>query len=287
MKKILPCALAALSGLAILAAAPRAQAADFTPAFAANRAGGYFDLWPTRDAFVTMFGAELQLRVARSVFLDMSFSGAYAESDAGFHHAAYGNPTFGAHYAGEVTPRFHFFVGGTASLPLLHDPDYEVATTAAVASLIRGYYDADRMWPGTLAVRAMGGFEWQATRRFFLRAEVRPVVFLRTNDRFGATFAFATPYGSTHDADLMIEHAIDGEIRFDNGFGFGARVQAVITPSTDDAIQTMVEPYIALTPRTRGLYLHAGTPVAIDRSLGFGLDRGRLATLRFAIGGQW
>jgi len=64
-------------------------------------------------------------------------------------------------------------------------------------------------------------------------------------------------------------------------------LQAVITPGANDAIQMMAEPFLAITPRTRGLYLHFGTPVALDRELGFGLDRGRLATLRFAIGGQW
>lgn len=286
MKKILVSGLAALAGLVALSVETRAEAADFSPAFAVSRAGGYIDLWPTRDAVAALFGAELQFRVGRSAFLDLSFSGAYVDGDTLFgryQHAAFGNPTIGAHYAGEVTPRFHFFVGGTGSLPLLHDPDGDVAATAAYTSQIRGYYDADRLWVGALALRAMAGFEWQATRRFYLRAEVRPVVFLRTNDRIGFPYA----NGLSHDADLVIEHAVEGEYRFDNGFGFGGRVQAVLTPSSNDAIQTMVEPFIALTPRTRGLYLRFGTPVALDRDLGFGLDRGKLATARFSIGGQW
>jgi hypothetical protein len=287
VKKILATALAAISGLVAFSVESRAEAADFEPAFAVSRAGGYIDLWPTKDSFATLFGAELQLRVARSVFLDMSFSGAYIDGDTlvggRYKHAAYGNPTFGAHYAGEVTPRFHFFVGGTLAPPILNDPDSEVAVTAAYASQIRGYYDADRLWVGYLAVRAMAGIEWQAARRFYLRGEVRPVVFIRTNNNTG----FAFGYGFSHDTDVLIEHAVEGEYRLDNGFGFGARFQAVITPSIDDAIQTMVEPFIALTPRTRGLYLRFGTPVALDRGLGFGLDRDKLATLRFSIGGQW
>src|SRR5689334_7209559 len=104
-----------------------ALADEFDPWFAASRAGGYFDVWPAEHFTGVLFGAELQFRVAKRVFLDISISGAAAENDALIGgddiRFAYGNPTIGAHYAGDVTKDFHFFVGGTFTPPFLNDPD--------------------------------------------------------------------------------------------------------------------------------------------------------------------
>lgn len=69
MKKL---GILAAAGAALFFAAPAAYAADFTPAFAASRAGGFIDIWPYHDGTVGMFGAELQLGLTRHVFLDMS-----------------------------------------------------------------------------------------------------------------------------------------------------------------------------------------------------------------------
>src|SRR5262245_9366296 len=132
MKKLLA---SSLIGAAVLAAAPAASAGDFIPAFETSRAGGFIDLWPAKptantDFFAMMFGAELQFRVARKVYLDMSFTGAYVDYSQSifggggrFSEAAYGNPTFGVYYATPVTQSLDFYVGGGLTFPLLHDPD--------------------------------------------------------------------------------------------------------------------------------------------------------------------
>lgn len=260
-----------------------ALAGDFDPWFAASRAGGFVDVWPAEHLTAVMFGAELQLRVARRVFLDVSISGAAAQLDSydnGDVHFAYGNPTVGAHYAGEVTPDFHFFVGGTLSLPFLHDPDGDVAIAAFLTEPIRGYYDADRFLIGAMAVRGMGGIEWNFVEPLYLRAEVRPVVYIRTRD--------AGLIGLGDDAELFIEHAAEFEGRFHNGFGLGARLQAVGLVTRDgDQAQVVFEPFMTITPRRRGFYMRLGFPIALDEPLGFGLDQDRLATGRIALGGQW
>src|SRR5689334_2849528 len=55
-----------------------ANAPEFMPSFAASRAGAAVDLWPAKHNFATTFGAELQLRMARNMFLDLSYSAAFA-----------------------------------------------------------------------------------------------------------------------------------------------------------------------------------------------------------------
>lgn len=285
MKKL---GILAAAGAAFLFAAPAAWAADFTPAFAASRAGGFIDLWPSHDATVGMFGAELQIGLTRHAFLDMSFTGAFAGvsyADGGQLNAGYGNPTIGAHYAGDATSRLSFFLGGALTLPLLANPDNDVAFVAYNASAVRGYYDLDRLSPGRFAIRAAGGLEWEITEHAYFRAEVRPVVFIPVNDRYSPVFDLL---GNQRDPYLAIEQAVEFEGRLRSGLGFGARLQGVVTPSNDDALQVVFEPFLGLTPRRgRGLYLRLGFPLALDEPLGFGLDENKLAAVRFSIGGQW
>jgi hypothetical protein len=286
MKKLLA---STLVGAACLAAAPSARAGDFVPAFAASRAGGYLDLWPAENSVALWFGAELQLRVARKVFLDMSFSGAYADVDYGpfgrFKEAAYGNPTFGAHYATEVNSSFAFYIGGSLTPPLLLDPDYGVASAASYAAPIRGYYDYDRFTIGALALRGAFGIQWEMVRHFYLRADLRPVVYLGVHDRFATDPRGG--FGLGNDGAFFLEQAVEIEYRFNNGFGVGARFQGVATLTEGDQFQAMFEPFIALSPKVRGFYLRLGFPLALDEPLGFGLDDNRVATGRLSLGGQW
>lgn len=284
MRKVL---VSAALVTASLFAASSASAADFDPWFATSRVGGYLELWPTDNFFTTTFGVEMQFRLSQHAYLDASFSGAYFNYDDGFNkydHGAFGNPTIGAHYAGQATPRLAFFIGGGLTVPLLNDPDGDVALAAYQAAPLRAYYDADRFVPGGLALRAAGGIEWRASQHFFLRAEVRPVVYVPTRDRFnvgGVNF-------TRNDPDVFIEQAIEGEYRFNNGFGFGARLQAVaLLTSNGDQIQVAAEPFIGLTPSRRGFFFRLGFMTALDEPLGFAFDDGKLAAVRLLLGGQF
>ena len=260
-----------------------ARAGEFEPWFATTRIGGYLDFWPAENLTASLFGAELQIRIARHVYLDMAFSGAVSQVDnynGGDVVAAYGNPVIGAHYANDITPRFSFFVGGTLALPFLHDPAEDVAVAALLAAPIRGYYDLDRLAVSHMAVRAMGGFEWNFIDPLYLRAELRPVVYIPTRDTFFGA-------GVRNDPDFFLEHAAEFEGRLRNGLGFGARIQAVaLATSNGDQAQVVFEPFLALTPKRRGFYMRIGFPLALDEPLGFGLDRNKLAAFRLQMGGQ-
>lgn len=273
------------AGTAALLGTTRAEAGEFDPWFATSRAGGYVDFWPAESFTGSLFGAELQLRVARRVYLDMSFSASAAQADyydRGDVQLAYANPTIGAHYADRVTSDFAFFVGGTFTVPLLHDPASDVALAATVSAPIRGFYDFDRLAIGHFAVRAMGGIEWNFVRPLYLRAELRPVVYVPTRD-------IGYNYGvRARDADFFLETAAEFEGRLRNGLGFGARLQAVGLATADvDQAQVLFEPFIALTPKRRGFYMRIGFPLALDEPLGFGFDDNRLAAFRIALGGQF
>ncbi len=282
MKKILACSLACLGALAAFATETPARAADFKPAFMTSRAGGYIDLWPAKHAFGLWFGADLQFGLTPHVFLDATIGGSFIDVDLGrrYNHASYGNPTVGVHYADEINRKVSYYAGGALTFPILNDPDSDVAYVATVTAPMRGYYDADRLAPGRMAVRGVFGIEAQLAKRFYLRAEVKPVFSIQTH-------RVNTFFGTTDDFLFHLEHAAEGEYRLDNGLGFGLRLQGVLMPQADDLYQTVAEPFLMLTPRSRGLYLRLGFPIALDKDLGFGFDEDRLATIRFQIGGQW
>jgi hypothetical protein len=285
------------AGAVLLLATPawaeeRQSSTEYTPAFAASRAGGFVDLWPTRRNFSTSFGGELQLGVTKNVFIDLSYAAAFAHVgdavDAG-DNLGFGNPTVGVHGVGRTSERFHFFVGASITAPLLQDPNQEVSNAAFYAQRIRGYYDADRFARGHMAARVSAGMEWRAADPLFIRGEIRPVVFIPTNDKYSAIAddRLDLPTEGAGDAQVVLEQALEIEGRTDMGLGFGARLQAVGMMMRDDMMQLTAEPFINLTPRRQGLYARAGFPIALDEDLGFGFEDDKLVGIRLQIGGQW
>jgi hypothetical protein len=279
------------AGAAVLLTASSASATEFEPSFGVSRAGGFVDLWPAKRSFAEMGGLELQLRVAPKVFLDISATAAYASVNDVIgiktKRATFGNPTLGVHFVAAASRNFHFFVGGAVTLPMLHDPDEGMADAARFTSRIRGYYDADRLVPGHMALRAAGGFEWRAASPLFLRAELRPVLYVPTTDKYRV-------FGSSGDATegrgtvgFALEQAVEAELRFDIGLGVGMRLQGVAPLMEKDQFQALAEPFVSITPPKSGLYARVGLPTALDDELGFGLNEDKLAGVRVAIGGQW
>jgi hypothetical protein len=80
------------------------------------------------------------------------------------------------------------------------------------------------------------------------------------------------------------------EARAPIGVGGGMHLQGVFIsddPSNDnDAAQLAMEPYFVYEP-IRGFYARAGLLVALDSELGFGFNRGKVATIRIGLGGKW
>lgn len=275
------------------------EARRFTPAFATSRAGGFVDVWPAKDNLATIHGAELQLRLSETTFLDLSMTGAYARAraaGANIDSMGYGNPTIGMHFVGSPSDNLTLYGGFSITPPLLQDPSEEVSDVAFYGARIRGFYDADRFVRGHLAARLAGGLEWNiGNSPVLIRAELRPVAFVPTNDKFegfGSSGEMITPSkggmkAGRANVGFVVESAVEAEVRSDSGFGGGLRFQAVALPTEEDMAQMVFEPFLALTPRTSGLYMRLGAPLALDADLGLGLDPNRLAAVRFAIGGQW
>jgi hypothetical protein len=285
------------AGAVLLVATPawaqqRHVSDGFTPAFAASRAGGFVDLWPTKDNFSTIFGGELQLGVTKELFVDLSYAAAFAHVgdalDSG-DNLGFGNPTIGVHVVAKPAERFHFFAGVSATPPLLQDPNKEVSNAAFYGQRIRGFYEADRFVRGHMAARLALGMEWNPAEALFIRGEIRPVVFIPTNDKFPviADDRLNLPSTGKGATEVMIEQAAEIEGRTKMGLGFGARLQAVSMPMRDDMMQLTAEPFINLTPRRAGLYARVGAPIALDEDLGPGFDRNKLIGARVQIGGQW
>ncbi|MEZ4300749.1 MAG: hypothetical protein R3B70_37790 [Polyangiaceae bacterium] len=268
------------------------EAPAFTPSFAASRAGVSIDLWPSEKNLAATAGAELSLQIARKLFLDLAYSGAFAHVgdaiDKG-DNIGWGNPSIGLHVADSPSRQFsyHFGVGFTA--PVLQDPSKEVSNAAFYALRIRGYMDADRFVRGHMAASASLGMEWNPFGPIYLRGMLRPVVYIPTSDKYTAfpTIRAGLPEQSPGDTVVTVEHAVDLELRSKIGLGGGIRAQGVYTPMRDDLIQTALEPFVQIVPRRSGLYARVGMPVAIDPDLGPGFSGDKLAAVRVQIGGQW
>jgi len=264
-----------------------------TPSFAASRAGMTASLWPTRDNFSMVIGAALSLEIARQTFLDLSYASSYASIHDGTldngNHMGFGNPTIGAHFATAALPNLHFSLGGGVTIPLLQDPSNQVSNAAFSASRIDGYYDLDRFVRGHMAVRAAGGMEWHMAGPMFLRAELRPVLFVPTSDMYPVLQSTRASLGAGKrgTTSLFLEHAVEIEARASFGLGLGARLQGVAMPMEDDLEQVTAEPFLAMTPERKGLYARAGMPIALDPDLGLGARPNKLMAAKISVGGQW
>lgn len=277
-----------------VAGAPEpARPSEPTPSFAASRAGLFATVWPGRDNLSMVIGAELHLQVARRTFLDLSYAGSFASvRDSTFANGDYmgfGNPTIGAHAALSPLPNLHFALGGGVTIPLLQDPNDQVSNAGFYGARSEGYYDLDRFARGHAAVRVSAAMDWHMAGPMFMRAELRPVLFIPTNDMYPVIGASRADLASTRrgEASLFIETAAEIEARASFGLGVGARFQAVSMPMEKDLLQTTVEPFLAMTPSQKGIYARVGVPMALDGDLGLGTEPNKLLAAKISVGGQW
>lgn len=290
--------------------------------FQGNRVGLEFDLLST-SADLEVGGATVsantlsmgltavaQIKLLKNLYLDAELPFAYGSSWYSASDRALldslsaldqrgftpGNPTIGAHYAVGVSPDIAAFVGGSVSIPIVADPSVDSWMTMMTASAARAYFDMHRMLPETLSIRPRGG------------VEVRILPMLRYRGDLGVTVAIPTGDGlpeiktpeaimAERDTEIFIEQGNELELRTGSGFGGGLRFQAVFMPTQDDEIggvdvdtdvvQTAIEPFVGYEAPGLGLYGRAGLLVALDESLGFGLDDGKVATVRLSVGGKF
>ncbi|MGK3994894.1 hypothetical protein [Sorangium sp. So ce1024] len=238
-------------------------------------------------SFAASFAVVAQIPLFAGLHLDAELPLAYGSSQARPPSSAeadaaavapelegffFGNPSIGLHYATSILPMMMLVGGLSASIPITQDPSDDTKAAAAAALALRGYLDSQRALLEHVPLRARGGVELRPIEAFYVRSDLV------------AMFAIPTGDGET---EFFIEHASEAELRSVGGFGIGARLQAVFPLTQTDKIQLAAEPFVGLEPPTSGVYFRAGLLVALDEPLGFGLDQGKLATVRVALGAKF
>lgn len=195
------------------------------------------------------------------------------ESAARYSRFFLGNPTFGLHYAGNALPNLALFGGFGLTIPLHPDPGRTLEAASVANFPARAYFDAQRVLLGHWAFRARVGTEIHFGKMLFLTHDVAAQFFL-----------------PTRDGDItksVIEQGNEIEFRPFGSFGLGMRLQAAFPLSSSNSAQLAAEPFIAWEPLVKGSFTRVGALVALDDDLGFGLDRGKVATIRVALGSKW
>ncbi|HTN86394.1 MAG TPA: hypothetical protein VL242_21990 [Sorangium sp.] len=239
------------------------------------------------SSFAASFAVVAQIKLVAGLHLDAELPFAYGSSRASAPGPAedgaatvapelegffFGNPSIGLHYSASVLPMLMLVGGLAASLPITQDPSDGTKAAAAAALAVRGYFDSQRALLEHVPLRARGGIELRLIEAFHVRSDLV------------AVFAVPTDGG---DTEFFIEQGNEAELRSLGGFGVGARLQAAFPLTETDKLQLAAEPFVGVEPPTSGMYFRAGLLVALDEPLGFGLEQGKLATVRVALGAKF
>ncbi|MBW2457484.1 MAG: hypothetical protein JRI68_23455 [Deltaproteobacteria bacterium] len=248
------------------------------------------DIWPTSYAFYNVDVDQIalawavigQFRVAENVYIDAELPWAFWtlwNDSASLEGFTLGNLTAGAHYAAGITEDIAFWAGARIAVPtMLMDPpgaseeDDNFATMAAAgATASRSLADAHRFYPEHISMPVGGGIELRFADYFYYRGTVVP--------------AFHFPVDGSFE--FYIDQVNEIEARAPMGFGGGLRIQEVFTLSENDLVQLGMEPFIGYEPPGAGFIFRLGFMVALDESLGFGFDEGKVAAARIMLGGKF
>lgn len=187
-----------------------------------------------------------------------------------------GNPTIRVHYA-RTSGGLTWYVGGRASLPVVgivdsNDQEYANATAASAMTL----YDL-HLWTSSLPIAGVGGIEAHVADALFVRAEFSPGFLIPLHDRNGAVAG-----GSKVHFLYQLRGELEG--RAASGWGGGGALQFIHIPTEDgDNGQSALEGFGSYDDGK--LFARLGLLLALDSPLGFGFDKGKVATAHFRIGG--
>ncbi|WP_242515797.1 hypothetical protein [Sorangium cellulosum] len=184
-----------------------------------------------------------------------------------------GNPTVGLHYAGNVLGSLALFGGVSGTFPLHPDPSLGVEVPAVANFPARAYFDAQRVLLGHMAFRARIGTEIRIGKVLYLTHDLAGQIFIPTED--------------DRSTKTVLEQGNEVEFRPLGSFGLGMRFQAAFPMSSSNSAQLAAEPFVAWEPPVKGSFTRVGALVALDDDLGFGLDQGKVATIRVALGSKW
>ena len=194
-----------------------------------------------------------------------------------------GNPTVGLTYV-TTDARTTWFIGGRISAPLAGASDsapWQVAN--GLAGFAMALYDVQYWAYRYVPLGVRGGVEWQSAPGLFLRGSLEPTLFIPLED--SATLA------STRKALFLYQARFEFEKHGESGWGGGAGVQLVHAVSEGDAFtkgdnaQGAFEPFGSYESATT--FARLGLLIALDPPLGFGFDKGKVASLHLNIGSHF
>lgn len=255
-----------------------AHAVDSVPEAHKNSASGDLYWWSAKGigSAIGLVPA-LQLELASNVYLNARLP--IAANIDGFDDTTrfgLGNPTASVHYA-ISSDKLTWYVGGRASLPLvgiIDSADQELANLLAGSAMT--LYDP-YLWTSNLPISGIGGVEAHVAEPLFVRAELSPGFFIPLHDRSG---------GLVSDDKVHFVYQFRGEAegRAESGWGGGGAIQFLHVPTSDgDNAQSALEGFGSYDDGK--LFARLGLLLALDSPLGFGFDKGKVATAHFRIGG--
>jgi hypothetical protein len=194
-----------------------------------------------------------------------------------------GNPTIGVTYVTTDGPTtWHF--GGRISAPVAGASDSQ---TWQVANVLGAYsmtlWDLHYWAYKYVPIGARIGVEHQAKPNVFVRASVDPTLYIPIDD------ANSSVVGARKTL-LAYQLRVELEGRGDSGWGGGLGLQLVHLVSESSAgnrdnAQGAIEPFVSYDSATT--FARLGALVALDQPLGFGLDKGKVASLHLDVGSHF
>lgn len=194
-----------------------------------------------------------------------------------------GNPTIGLTYV-TTDARTTWFIGGRISAPLAGLSDsapWQIANTLGAISM--ALYDLQYWAYKYVPIGLRGGVEWQSSPGLFLRGSLEPTLFIPTQDNSSVV--------DTRKALFLYQMRFELEKHTDSGWGGGAGIQIVHAVSEGDAFtkgdnaQGSIEPFGSYESDTT--FARLGLLLGVDPPLGFGFDKGKVASLHLNVGSHF
>lgn len=265
-----------------------ASAAEWVPRAMGNRVVGEVDVWPHFWRHNVAMVVAAQIQIDEAVFLDLDMTGVVTTPGPEANEYvqptfAFGNPTIGVHWANRLSDKLAMHAGSTVAVATLVnaplDNSDDASSTRYLGAAARGYADLHRFFDDYIFLRARTGVELRFLPALYYRAELTSMIAIPTAK-------------ALNDVEYIVDIHNEIEARHSSGVGCGLHFQAVFNTHQDlyvtynDTAQLAVEPYLFYDPG-RGFYARLGSLVAIDEPLGFGFDKGGLASIHVTLGGRW
>ena len=254
---------------------------DWLPHFASSHAELDFEVWSTSRSTSLTWDAIFQVAVGDKEGVgafDIDIPWAYS---TGVGQAMIGNPTLGGHGGGVVAGIVGIWGGGSIGIPTTtQDSSLESLAVNGEAAYVRALVNGHRFALAAVPVRAAFGVEVQIHPFVYFRTEFAPIFFLSTIPNADVQVTM----DQVNELEALSPIGLGGGVRFQEEFFF---TEPLATAMDNAALA--LEPYIAYQPPQGGPY---GAPVfarvgllfALNKPLGFGFDRGKVASLRTAVG---